>query len=270
MYYLCKKFIPMAKKTTSKPSKVNNDYIDISGLAIGHSSDYGSVKGLKTVKDKAAGSMHTRKISKYIEVEVPLQRDAAWFQQLRESLSQAGVSVKWQDAHYHITLAFITRHPLHANLFLPMSKSVSYKVGPFLTFDKLDVFTTPSGQHIIYLTSSHPTPEFQSLVQRVREEYQAVGCVYSTDFKLHVTLGRVDASLISLDELQQLVSQVTVPPFTFQLFNVNLLYYTSHRKYYSDVMYPDEESAKIAEEERIRRAFRNAGGNFQLYADPDI
>ena len=75
MYYLCKKFIPMAKKTTSKPSKVNNDYIDISGLAIGHSSDYGSVKGLKTVKDKAAGSMHTRKISKYIEVEVPLQRD---------------------------------------------------------------------------------------------------------------------------------------------------------------------------------------------------
>ena len=208
--------------------------------------------------------------NKYIELVVPVRRDAQWFQQLREKLSRPGLGVKWQDDHYHITLAFIKHHPEFANLFLPMGKSVSWQVAPFLTFNRLDAFTTASGQHVIYLTATHPTPEFTDLVRRVRTEYQAAGCEYSTDFKLHVTLGRVDARQISLDALQQLISEVTVPAFTLQLFLINVLYYPSHELYRSEFMYPDAASAHEAYEERRRRAFRNAGSNFQLFADPDI
>lgn len=207
---------------------------------------------------------------KYIEVEVPVRQDAQWFKQLRAKMAEQGVNVKWQNGHFHITVAFITDHPQFANLFLPMTHSVAWKVGPFLTFDKVDAFTTRSGQHIVYLTSTNPTPEFMDMVRRIREEFKAVGCEFSTDFKLHVTLGRVEANQISLDALQRLLAQVTIPAFTLQLFNVNTLYYPSHDVYNIVSMYPDEKTAKDAYEERRRQAFRNAGSNFQLFADPDM
>ena len=208
--------------------------------------------------------------AKYIEVEVPVREDALWFQQLRAKMAEQGVNVKWQNGHFHITVAFITDHPQLANLFLPMTHSVAWKVGPFLTFNKVDAFTTRSGQHIVYLTSTNPTPEFMDMVRRIREEFKAVGCEFSSDFKLHVTLGRIGANQISLDVLQRLLAKVPIPAFTLQLFNVNTLYYPSHEVYNIVSMYPDEKSAKDAYEERKRQAFWNAGSNFQLFADPDM
>ena len=208
--------------------------------------------------------------AKYIEVEVPVREDALWFQQLRAKMAEQGVNVKWQNGHFHITVAFITDHPQLANLFLPMTHSVAWKVGPFLTFNKVDAFTTRSGQHIVYLTSTNPTPEFMDMVHRIREEFKAVGCEISSDFKLHVTLGRVEANQMGLDELQCLLAEVPISAFTLQLFNVNTLYYPSHEVYNIVSMYPDEKTAKDAYEERKRQAFRNAGSNFQLFADPDM
>jgi len=208
--------------------------------------------------------------AKYIEVEVPVREDALWFQQLRAKMAEQGVNVKWQNGHFHITVAFITDHPQFANLFLPMTHSVAWKVGPFLTFDKVNAFTTRSGQHIVYLTSSNPTHEFIDMVKRIREEFKAVGCEFSTDFKLHVTLGRVEANQIGLDVLQRILAEVAIPAFTLQLLKVNTLYYPSHEVYNIKDMYPDEQTAQNAYEERKRQAFRNAGSNFQLFADPDM
>ncbi len=207
---------------------------------------------------------------KYIEVEVPVRQDALWFKQLRAKMAEQGVNVKWQNGHFHITVAFITDHPQFANLFLPMAHSVAWKVGPFLTFDKVDAFTTRSGQHIVYLKSINPTPEFMGMVHCIREEFKAVGCEFSTEFKLHVTLGRVEANQIGLDALQHLLAEVTIPAFTRQLFKVNTLYYPSHDVYNIVSMYPDEKTAQDAYEERKRQAFRNAGSNFQLFANPDM
>ena len=61
-----------------------------------------------------------------------------------------------------------------------------------------------------------------------------------------------------------------MPSFTLQLFSAKFIKLENHEVLEKYKLYPDKESAKVAEEERKRQAFMNALGNFQIFADPDF
>ena len=88
-----------------------------------------------------------------------------------------------------------------------------------LTFDKLGVFSTKKGELIIYLKASQPDENFQKLVNMVRDHVSQCPVIQS-EFSLHVTLGRIEAGKISLEEVHQLVSQVQIPAFKLRLSRV--------------------------------------------------
>lgn len=186
------------------------------------------------------------------------------------------VNIRWQDGHYHITVVFVNKIIEKPNIhpYAPVFKCLSYKVAPHLTFDKLDVFTSRSKDnpnHVVCLTSSCPSKEFSDFVDNTRKIIDEAGWDYEPDFRLHVTLGRISAKLISLEELKNIISQVSVPPFTLQLFNANFMQRTPKHEILAEyILYPDKESAKAAEDERKQRAVANALSNFQIFADPEF
>jgi len=208
-------------------------------------------------------------MSNYVEVEIPVSQDAEWFRCLRKKMSERGIDVKWQNGYFHITLVFIMNVPDDVFIYSILYKSLEYKVGPMLSLDKLDAFTTSSGQHVIYLTSSNPSKDFIDMVDSVREAINSSGCDYSPEFILHVTLGRVASDQYSVEELKEIIQEVEMPSFTIQLKTARHLRYPDHRVMDTWTFFQDEKSAKEAYEERVRRAFRNAFGNIQLYTDPD-
>ena len=204
-------------------------------------------------------------------MEVPVRQDAKWLTELRNKMAERGINVKWQKGHFHITLVFIYKIPEDANWMAPLFNCLEYKAAPRLTFDKVDAFASKmSGEHIIHLTSSNPSAEFTDVVNRTRAAIDELGCEYAPEFKLHVTLGRVDSKQIGIEELKQIVSEVNIPSFTLQLFNFRFLEFKTHQVYEKYVMYPDQKSADEAWEERKRQGFRNAFSNIQLFTNPDF
>ena len=208
----------------------------------------------------------------YIELKVPIRNDAKWFKALKEKLSERGLKVKWQNAYYHITLVFITEivsKKGRSILYAPNS-CLRYAAAPHLTFDKLDAFTSHSGDHIIHLTSSCPSKEFNDLVNSVRQAIDEAGWKHEPEFRLHVTLGRMPSGQISHEDLLAIIREVQLPAFTLQLSEARFMKRENHEVLESYHLYPDEDSAQKAMEERRRRAFMNAFSNFQLFADPDF
>ena len=154
----------------------------------------------------------------YFAIEVPLRRNAKWLGRLHDILRDA--NVKWQNGHYHITMSFICGHIDYCSAYVVM---VQRKLENFsvqhLTFDKLGAFTARSGEHIVYLTVSNPDTNFINLVNMIRGEVNKYD-VKQADFRLHVTLGRIDGSSISLEELQKRIEEVELPRFTLRLSRV--------------------------------------------------
>ena len=165
----------------------------------------------------------------YLEILVPIRYDAHWFEELRCALSH--IAVKWQLGYYHITMAFLDNTPERVDLCPMLDKHLKTMNAPTLTFDKLDVFTTRSGTHIIYLTVSVIPKEFLSVTEKIRGEMTALGCRIDTSFNLHVTLGRVGDSIIKLSTLQKLVQSVSLPAFSLTLTNID------HRIYRGRTIY---------------------------------
>ena len=158
-------------------------------------------------------------IKSYLEIQVPIGKDAAWFEDLWKKFS--GIPVKWQDGFYHITLAFLNETPEDVDLRPILQKHLNEAYAPTLTFDKLDVFTTASGMFIIYLTSTCVPESFCELVGAIRKDLKAAGCRIQSDFMLHVTLGRVRDENVNLTSLNRLLDSVTVSPFTLSLSDVD-------------------------------------------------
>ena len=170
--------------------------------------------------------------SNYFAIEVAnLSRRADWFEQLREVLRN--VRVKWQRDVYHITMSFIQGDPDYISEYVGniQNELKQYHVQT-LKFDKLGVFTTESGWHIIYLEASRPTGNFRNMVNMIREQVGKYP-VKQSDLKLHVTLGQVDARTISLDELQRLVSRIHLRSFILKLPRVYHRYKGSGKDNYS-------------------------------------
>ena len=155
----------------------------------------------------------------YLEIQVPLRYNASWFQELR--LACRNIDVKWQMAYHHITMAFVDETPENIDLRPLLEKHLNAFPALTLTFDKLDVFTAMSGMHIINLTATDVPQSFLSLIEIIRSDMKAAGCVVDSWFRLHVTLGRVKDPHIQLATIQELAKSVSLPAFSLTLEDVD-------------------------------------------------
>ena len=159
----------------------------------------------------------------YLEIQVPLKFNASWFQDLR--LACRNIDVRWQMAYHHITMAFVDETPDGVDLRSLLEKHLKTFPAPTLTFDKLDVFTAMSGMHIIYLTATDIPQSFLSLIDNIRSDMNAAGCVMDSLFRLHVTLGRVKDPHIQLSAIQELTESVSLPAFSLTLEDVDYRFF---------------------------------------------
>lgn len=158
-------------------------------------------------------------IKSYIEIKVPISWDEPWFQDLREELD--GVNIRWQRGYYHITMAFLDKTPQGVDLLTGLNRLLQPAAAPTMTFDRLDAFATGGGRRqVIYLTTSDTPAHFLTLVEDIRSHFKASGCVIQSDFKLHVTLGRVDDNRMNVAKLKAIISKVDLPDTTLTLSNV--------------------------------------------------
>ena len=70
---------------------------------------------------------------------------------------------------------------------------------------------------IVFLTSSAPSERFMSLVESLRSEVEKIGANMESNCRLHITLGRIKARLASLEQVEEVVKKIDVPPFTLTL-----------------------------------------------------
>lgn len=155
----------------------------------------------------------------YLELKVPIRYVDSWFAELRELLD--GVNVRWQRDYYHITMVFLDYAPDNVNLVPGLSERLEDALAPTITFDRLDAFATGGGhKQVIHLTTSNVPEDFLALVQDIRRYMKGKGCDIQSDFRLHVTLGRVQDPRTNLRQIKEAISQVDLPDITLDLSNV--------------------------------------------------
>ena len=115
-------------------------------------------------------------------------------------------------------MAFLNDTPLGIDLSPIFRMHLGMATAPVMTFDRLDVFTATYGGYIIYLTASHMPQSFLDLTEAIRKDLKEAGCVIQSDFRLHVTLGRVNGSGVKLREV---IDRVPIQPFTLKLTDVD-------------------------------------------------
>lgn len=154
----------------------------------------------------------------YLEIKVPISFDDYWFQDLRDLLD--GVDIRWQRGYYHITMAFLDFAPDNVNMRPGLNEILGDAMAPVITFDKLDAFASGPHRQVIHLTTTDAPEDFLDLVKDVRRFFKAKGCEIQSDFKLHVTLGRVQDPRMNVHKLKDIISQVDMPAFTLELADV--------------------------------------------------
>ena len=154
----------------------------------------------------------------YLELKVPIRYEDSWFQQLRTLLD--GVDIRWQRGYYHITMAFLDFAPDGVNLVPGLNGILDEAMAQTITFDKLDAFASGYHRQVIHLTTTDAPDDFLALVKDVRRYFISKGCEIQSDFKLHVTLGRVQDSRMNVRKLQDIISQVDLPTITMELTGV--------------------------------------------------
>ena len=165
----------------------------------------------------------------YIEIEVPLRQSAKWMGELKQVMREAYVPVRWQNGYYHITLAFLKKVPSREGVIAIMNRHLASFEAPELTFDKIGSFSKSKGG-VVFLTCSDVPESFLRMVDALRQDLEAAGCVIESDFKLHVTLGRVNKDArVDAGRLQELAESVDVPAFSLRLNVCNYKDKEDHR-----------------------------------------
>ena len=163
----------------------------------------------------------------YLQFHVPLDRRAGWYRALKAALG--GVrGTRWQDGHFHVTAAFINDEVDRAGagkLAEVMDGELAGMAAPVLAFDTVDAFTTQGGgMHIVYLTASWVPEEWAAFVDRLRANLIGLGC-HLGPFQLHVTLARVPAGSIGLDDLRRRIGRVDAPELSSTLAKADYRFY---------------------------------------------
>ncbi|MBP5688341.1 MAG: 2'-5' RNA ligase family protein [Muribaculaceae bacterium] len=171
----------------------------------------------------------------YIEISVPIRYNAHWFESLRTVLNN--VNVRWQKGYYHITMAFMDETAEGVDWKQILDRHFSQTAAFEMTFDKIDVFTSRPGKHIINLTATQVPQRFLSLVEDIRNEMVNAGCKIQSSFKLHVTLGRASFPDFKLLKIREIIETVTLPQLSltltevdFRVFRGPVIYETSLSK----------------------------------------
>ena len=154
----------------------------------------------------------------YLEIKVPISFDAPWFNELKDALKD--IPVHWQSGFYHITMVF-----LDETKNLPMVDAIMHKYldnakAVSITFDKLDVFSTWSDLFIVHLTATHIPEVFKSMVNEIRNVIAFTGSNIQSNFRLHVTLGRISNPEADIKDIGFLIDEVDFPPLTLTLNEV--------------------------------------------------
>lgn len=154
----------------------------------------------------------------YLELKVPLDYNTPWFIELREALKD--IPVLWQKGYYHITIAFIDDTQHLSEVESIMHKHLDGAIPVTLTFDKLDVFTANNGMLIVHLGVNDIPGTFQKLVDEIRCDICSTYSEIKSEFKLHVTLGRITESRVDIDDVGFLIDELVLIPFTMTLDEV--------------------------------------------------
>lgn len=164
----------------------------------------------------------------YLEIKVPISFDDYWFRELRDLLD--GVNIRWQRSYYHITMAFLDFAPDNLNMRPGLNEILDEAMATTITFDKLDAFASGARKQVIHLTTTDVPEDFLDLVRDVRQFFKAKGCEIQSDFKLHVTLGRVQDPRMNVNKLKGIISQVDMPAFTLDLTDVDYRVFKDYGK----------------------------------------
>ena len=170
-----------------------------------------------------SNQLYINQMKTYIEIYVPIRYNAHWFENLRTVFNS--VHVNWQKGFYHITMAFMDKTAEGVDWNQILDKHFGHTPAFEITFDKIDVFTSRSGTHIINLTATQVPARFLSLVEAVRNEMVNAGCKIQSNFKLHVTLGRADFPHFKLPTIREKISTIDMPKFTLTLTDVDFKVY---------------------------------------------
>ena len=160
-----------------------------------------------------------KRMKTYIELKVPINFGEIWFKKLRDNFST--LPIKWQQGYYHITIAFVDDTPIDVDITPILEKLLNFQRPVVFTFDNIDVFDTKSGMFIVHLGVKDVPSSFTSLVNTIRCELKNVGCIIRSDFKLHVTLGRLIAPQIQLVKVQEMAHSFFLPSFTLTLSDID-------------------------------------------------
>ncbi len=164
----------------------------------------------------------------YLELKVPISFEDSWFRELRGLLH--GVNIRWQRGFYHITMAFLDYAPDGVNMLPGLNELLNDVVAPAITFDMLDAFASGSNRQVIHLTTTDAPKDFLELVEDIRRFFKAKGCKIQSDFKFHVTLGRVQDPRMNVNKLQDIISQVGLPDITLDLTEVDYRVFKDYGK----------------------------------------
>ena len=164
----------------------------------------------------------------YLEIKVPISFDDYWFRELRDLLR--GVDIRWQRNYYHITMAFLDFAPDGVNMVPGLNSLLDDAVAPAITFDLLDAFVSGPHRQVIHLTTTQAPQDFLALVEDVRRHFKAKGCVIQSDFRFHVTLGRVQDPRMNVHKLKDIISQVDLPDITLDLTEVDYRVFKDYGK----------------------------------------
>ena len=154
----------------------------------------------------------------YLEIKVPISYSASWFSELRKALKD--MPVLWQKGYYHITIAFIDDTQHLPDVETIMHKYLDHAHPVNITFDKLDVFTAGNGMQIVHLGTNNIPEEFQTLVDDIRRDISSTNSSIQSDFKLHVTLGRISEPETNIEDVGFLIDEIDFMPFTLTLNEV--------------------------------------------------
>jgi 2'-5' RNA ligase len=152
-----------------------------------------------------------------LKFDVPLSQNSRWYTDLQQAFLSAGIPVNWQSGGFHITAIFMYDDTQKEKLKTLFEHIISHHVAPELTFNKLDAFTgNKSGKHIVNLTATNPSHEFENLINILRTAAIKADALLE-DYKLHVTLGRISGKTTSLDTVKNILSSINFEPFPITL-----------------------------------------------------
>ena len=148
----------------------------------------------------------------YLELEIPLGRRSSILSTLADNFR--GIPVRWQKGFWHLTVVFIDTTPDPLRCRAIISRYLDSFPPVTVSLDCLKVFTTSSGRgHVIALSSLAVPPEISSLAENLRQELSGIGCTIRSRFFFHVTLGRVDAEDIGIDEVESILEDIPFEGF---------------------------------------------------------